>query len=90
FDEYRMTNRGGKGVRTLQVNEKTGKLVAIKAVLSDDQLMIINKSGIIIRMKIADVREQGRATQGVKVIRIDKQDAISDVAVVRLEDDEEE
>ncbi|MEM8585869.1 MAG: DNA gyrase subunit A [Bacteroidota bacterium] len=90
FDEYRMTNRGGKGVRTLQVNNKTGKLVAIKAVLSDDQLMIINKSGIIIRMKIADVREQGRATQGVKVIRIDQDDAISDVAVVRLDDEEEE
>ncbi|MEM6397154.1 MAG: DNA gyrase subunit A [Bacteroidota bacterium] len=90
YDEYRMTNRGGKGVRTLQVNNKTGKLVAIKAVLSDDQLMIINKSGIIIRMKIADVREQGRATQGVRVIRIDKDDAISDVAVVRLDDEEEE
>ena len=89
YDEYRLTNRGGKGVRTLQVNQKTGMLVAMKAVLEDDQLMIINKSGITIRMKIRDIREQGRATQGVKVIRVDKDDAISDVAVVRLDDEDE-
>lgn len=91
FEEYRLTNRGGKGVRTMKVSEKTGELVAIKGVTEADQLMITNRSGVVIRMKVGDVREMGRATQGVRVIRVDKGDSIADVAVVRdVADDEEE
>ena len=83
FDEYRLTNRGGKGVITMVVNEKTGPVVGIKAVLSTDDLMITNRSGIMIRMPVADIRIMGRATQGVRVIRLDEQDQIADVAVIR-------
>ncbi|PHI21949.1 DNA gyrase subunit A [Lewinellaceae bacterium SD302] len=90
FEEYRLTNRGGKGVRTMKVSDKTGELIAIKGVTEADQLMITNRSGIVIRMKVSDLREMGRATQGVRVIRVDKGDSISDVAVVRDVDDEEE
>lgn len=90
FEEYRLTNRGGKGVRTMKVSEKTGELIAVKGVTEADQLMITNRSGIVIRMKVSDLRETGRATQGVRVIRVDKGDSISDVAVVRDVDDEEE
>ncbi len=82
FDDYRLTNRGGKGVKTMQITEKTGALVAIKAVKDDDDLLITNKSGIMIRMSIGDVRVMGRATQGVRVIRVDENDEIADVAVV--------
>ena len=67
---YRITNRGGKGVKTLTVTEKTGNLIAIKVVTDEDDLMIINKSGITIRMHVADIRTQGRATQGVKLINL--------------------
>lgn len=90
LDEYRITNRGGKGVKTLKVNEKTGKLVALKDVQFSDGLMITNKSGIVIRMSVSDLREMGRATQGVRLIRLDEHDEIADVAVVRNQNDSDE
>jgi len=88
LEEYRMTNRGGKGVKTLQVTPKTGYLATIKSVSDEDDLMITNKSGITIRITVTDMRVMGRATQGVKVIRIDDGDSIADIAV--LSDTEEE
>lgn len=81
--DYRLTNRGGKGVKTMQITDRTGKLVAIKAVKDEDDLMIINRSGVIIRTPISDVRTMGRATQGVRLIKLDKKDEIADVAIVR-------
>jgi DNA gyrase subunit A len=87
IDGYRVTNRGGKGVKTINITEKTGMLIAIKDVTNTDDLMIINKSGIIIRMAVADLRVVGRATQGVKLIRINETDAIA--AVTKVEVDEE-
>ncbi|QCX39185.1 DNA gyrase subunit A [Aureibaculum algae] len=91
LDDYRITNRGGKGVKTINVTEKTGKLVAIKNVTDEDDLMIINKSGITIRMAVADLRVMGRATQGVKLINIKGDDSIAAVAkVVREEEDEDD
>ena len=80
--DYRITKRGGKGVKTLQITEKTGMLVAIKAVTEQDELMIMNTSGIAIRIAVADLRVMGRATQGVRLIRLDKEDAISSVAKI--------
>ncbi len=80
--DYRITKRGGKGVKTLQITEKTGMLVAIKAVTDTDELMIINKSGIAIRIAVADLRVMGRATQGVRLIRLDREDKISSVAKI--------
>jgi DNA gyrase subunit A len=85
---YRITNRGGKGVKTLTVTEKTGNLIAIKVVTDDDDLMIINKSGITIRMHVADIRTQGRATQGVKLINLKGKDQIAAVAKVEKDDEE--
>ncbi len=86
---YRITNRGGKGVSTLKVTEKTGKLVAIKNVCDENDLMIINKSGITIRLKVADIRVQGRATQGVRLINLEKRnDEIASVTKVQSEEDE--
>ena len=85
---YRITNRGGKGVKTLNVTDKTGNLIAIKSVTDDDDLMIINKSGLTIRMHVADIRTQGRATQGVKLINLKGKDQIA--AVAKVEKDEEE
>ncbi|MGB3548495.1 MAG: DNA gyrase subunit A [Saprospiraceae bacterium] len=90
FEEYRVTNRGGKGVKTMTITKKTGRLIALKGVEDDEDLMVTNRSGIMIRMKISDLRPQGRATQGVRVIRLDKKDSIADVAVAPTEDDEEE
>lgn len=88
--EYRITNRGGKGVKTINVTDKTGHLVAIKEVTDTDDLMIINKSGITIRMEVKDLRVMGRATQGVKLIRLNENDEISSVeAIHRLEEAEE-
>lgn len=81
-DEYRITARGGKGVKTMNVTEKTGKVVAIKNVLPDNDLMIINQSGLTIRMAVSDIREAGRATQGVKLINIKEGDTIAAVSVV--------
>ncbi len=88
LEDYRVTNRGGKGVKTLKVTEKTGHLVALKAAKAEDDLMITNESGIVIRMKVNEMREMGRATQGVKLIRIDENDRIADVAVVKYSTDE--
>ena len=85
-DEYRFTNRGGKGVKTINVTEKTGKLVGILDVAEKEDLMITCKSGVTIRMKVADISEQGRATQGVKLIKLDEGDEIA--AITRLEVDE--
>ncbi|MFD0836514.1 DNA gyrase subunit A [Mariniflexile aquimaris] len=88
---YRITNRGGKGVKTISITEKTGKLVAIKSVTDNDDLMIINKSGIAIRLEVKDLRVMGRATQGVKLINLKNNDSIAAVAkVMRDEDDEVE
>ena len=86
---YRITNRGGKGVKTLNVTEKTGNLIAIKSVTDDDDLMIINKSGLTIRMHAADIRSQGRATQGVKLINLKGKDQIAAVAKVEKDDEED-
>ena len=86
---YRITNRGGKGVKTLNITEKTGNLIAIKSVTDEDDLMIINKSGIIIRMHVADIRTQGRATQGVKLINLKGKDQIAAVAKVEKDDEED-
>lgn len=90
FDEYRITKRGGKGVKTLNITEKTGKLVAIQNVTDDDDLMIINRSGLTIRMSVSDIRIAGRATQGVKLINIKDGDSIASVSVVTKSDEEEE
>ncbi len=88
-EEYRLTNRGGKGVKTMQITDKTGALVAIKLVLDDDDLMITNRSGITIRIAVNGMRVMGRATQGVRVIRLDEDDEIADVAVVAHDASEE-
>lgn len=87
LEDYRITNRGGKGVKTISITEKTGKLVAIKTVNDQDDLMIINKSGIAIRMEIATLRVMGRATQGVRLINLKGNDTIAAVAKV-MKDDE--
>ena len=87
---YRITNRGGKGVKTISITDKTGNLVAIKSVLAGEDLMIINKSGIAIRLPIDDLRILGRATQGVKLINIKGKDSIAAVTKVMKEDDEED
>jgi len=90
LDDYRITNRGGKGVKTISITEKTGDLVAIKNVDDSNGLMIINKSGIAIRMAVEDLRVMGRATQGVKLINIKDGDSIAAVAKVAHENDEDE
>lgn len=87
LEDYRLTNRGGKGVKTISITEKTGKLVTIKSVSDNDDLMIINKSGIAIRMQVEDLRVMGRATQGVKAISIKEGDSIAAVAKV-MKDEE--
>ena len=88
IDDYRVTNRGGKGVKTLNVTDKTGKLVAIKGVTDKEDLMIINKSGIIIRIAVSELRTMGRATQGVRLITLKENDEIASVA--KIEHDEED
>ena len=90
IDDYRITNRGGKGVKTINITEKTGKLVAIKNVTEDNDIMIINKSGITIRLKVADLNVIGRATQGVRLINLEKRnDEIASVCKVMSEQEEE-
>ncbi|HUX54756.1 MAG TPA: DNA gyrase subunit A [Williamwhitmania sp.] len=89
LDDYRIIHRGGKGVKTLNITDKTGKLIAIKGVTDNNDLMIITKSGITIRLHISDIRITGRATQGVKLINLRKQDEIAAVALVQKGDDEE-
>ncbi len=88
INDYRITRRGGKGVKTLNITEKTGYLVAIKEVVDTDDLMIINKSGIAIRMAIKDLRVMGRATQGVKLIRLNEGDEISSVGIIKRIEEE--
>jgi DNA gyrase subunit A len=83
IDDYRITRRGGKGVKTINITEKTGKLVAIKEVVDNDDLMIINKSGISIRISVNELRVMGRATQGVRLIKLNEEDAISSVEKIQ-------
>jgi DNA gyrase subunit A len=90
LEDYRVTNRGGKGVKTINVTEKTGSLIAIKNVTDGDDLMIINLSGIIIRMGVSDLRVMGRATQGVRVINLKEDDGIAAVAKVEFELEQDE
>lgn len=90
LEDYRVTNRGGKGVKTLNITDKTGDLIAIKSVVDEDDLMIINKSGITIRMAVKDLRVMGRATQGVRLIKLEDDDAIASVAKVDNDMIEEE
>jgi DNA gyrase subunit A len=87
-EEYRITNRGGKGVKTINITDKTGNLIAIKIVENEDDLMIINKSGVTIRMNVDELRIMGRATQGVRLIKLDDDDEIASVAKVEVEDEE--
>ena len=89
-EDYRVTNRGGKGVKTLNTTDKTGNLVAIKAVTDEDDLVIINKSGVMIRTGVAELRVMGRATQGVRIINLKKNDEIASVAKVPAAEEEDE
>src|SRR5690606_4808058 len=89
--DYRITNRGGKGVKTFNITEKTGKLVAIKEVRDEDELMIINRSGITIRIEVRELRVMGRATQGVRMIKLNEDDRISSVEKIqKIDTDEDE
>ena len=90
IDEYRITSRGSKGVKTLNITDKTGDLVAIKNVTDEDDLMIINRSGLTIRMAVSDIRVAGRATQGVRLINIKEGDSIAAVSAVSKNDEEQE
>lgn len=90
LEDYRITNRGGKGVKTINITDKTGQLIAIKDVTDNDDLMIINKSGVMIRMEVTDLRVMGRATQGVKLINMKETDQIASVAKVVKEEIENE
>lgn len=90
IEDYRETNRGGKGVTTLNITEKTGKLIAIESVTDDNDLMIINKSGVAIRTGLSEIRVMGRATQGVKLINLKKNDEIAAIAKVEVDEDVEE
>ena len=89
FDEYRKTNRGGKGVKTLNITEKTGVLVAMKNVTDENDLMIINRSGLTIRMAVSDIRVAGRATQGVRLINIKEGDSIAAISAVNKSEEEQ-
>jgi DNA gyrase subunit A len=89
IEAYRVTNRGAKGVKTLNITEKTGSLIAIKDVTDNDDIMIINKSGLTIRIRVSDLRVMGRATQGVRLIKFKSTDAIAAVAKVETDDEEE-
>ena len=90
LEDYRITNRGGKGVKTLSITEKTGELIAINNVTDEDDLMIINKSGIIIRISVSELRTMGRATQGVRLINLKDEDEIAAVAKVPVNEFEGE
>ena len=89
LEDYRITNRGGKGVKTISISDKTGNLVSIKNVTDEDDLMIINKSGVAIRLAVEDLRVMGRATQGVRLINLKGNDSIAAVAKVMREDEED-
>ncbi len=88
LEEYRITNRGGKGVKTMQITEKTGKLCSIKSVKEEDDLMVTTRSGVVIRINVETLRVMGRATQGVRIIKIDDKDSIADIAIVQADNDE--
>jgi DNA gyrase subunit A len=90
LEDYRITNRGGKGVKTITVTEKTGELVSLKAVTDEDDLMIITKKGTMIRMGVDTLRVMGRATQGVRLITLRKGDEIASIAKVPASEDEED
>jgi DNA gyrase subunit A len=91
IEDYRITNRGGKGVKTINITDKTGQLIAIKEVVDEDELMIMNKSGITIRMAVADMRVMGRATQGIRLIKLNEADSIAAVAkIIKLSDVDED
>ncbi len=89
LDEYRITNRGGKGVKTLNITDKTGDLVGIMGVTDQDDLMIINKTGVTIRLSVDELRVMGRATQGVRLIKLKESDSIASIARVTKDDTEE-
>jgi len=89
IEDYRITNRGGKGVKTINITEKTGKLIALKNVTDENDLMIMNKSGIMIRLKVSTLRVMGRATQGVRLINLKEGDAIAAVTKVEISEDDE-
>jgi len=89
IDEYRVQKRGGKGIITLNRTDKTGDVVALKEVLPDDELMLITKHGVVIRMPVKGIRVSGRNTQGVKLVNLDDGDRVCDVARVVIEDDEQ-
>jgi DNA gyrase subunit A len=88
IEEYRVQKRGGKGILTLNRTDKTGEVVALKEVLPDDELMLITKQGVVIRMPVKGIRVSGRNTQGVKLVHLDEGDIVCDVARVVIEDDE--
>jgi DNA gyrase subunit A len=88
-EDYRQTRRGGKGVKTINITDKTGNLVAIKAVTDDNDLMIITAAGIVIRLRVADLRVMGRATQGVRLINLDNNDDIAAITTVETDPEEE-
>jgi DNA gyrase subunit A len=88
-EEYRITNRGGKGVKTISITDKTGDLIAIKEVVDSDHLMIINKSGIAIRISVSEMRVMGRATQGVRLINLKDTDSIAAVAKIDVDEEAE-
>jgi DNA gyrase subunit A len=90
IEDYRITNRGGKGVKTINVTDKTGNLIALKNVTDENDLMVVNKSGITIRISVADLRQMGRATQGVRIIKLREKDSIAAVAKVPAVTNEEE
>ncbi len=90
YSDYRLTNRGGKGVKNMQVTDKTGGVFSIKAVSEDSDLMITTKDGIVIRMAVSDIRVMGRATQGVRLIKLGKNDEMADIAVIHKSEDEDE
>ena len=90
IEDYRITNRGGKGVKTISVTEKTGSLISLKNVNDDNDLMVVNKSGITIRISVSDLRQMGRATQGVRIIKLRGEDSIAAVAKVPASSEEDE
>ncbi|MCR9101141.1 MAG: DNA gyrase subunit A [bacterium] len=90
YSDYRLTNRGGKGVKNMQVTDKTGGVFSIKAVSEDSDLMITTRDGIVIRMAVSDIRVMGRATQGVRLIKLGKNDEMADIAVIHKSEDEDE
>ena len=90
IEDYRITNRGGKGVKTINVTDKTGSLIALKNVTDDNDLMVVNKSGITIRISVSDLRQMGRATQGVRIIKLRENDSIAAVAKVPAVNNDDE